>query len=144
MTKTLKGKKWVRSREYGDGRESYKFTFYTGGTQTNLYMNYAVWFRKGGRGVQCNTVYWRCPYELDLVELKKELINFMSDRYGVHGCISVIRALSLYRGKRVYQWEISYRRDERPTADEMQRWFEELDVYDIQRHAYAPVARTAS
>ena len=134
-----KGKgKWLRSREYSD-REAFKYVYYTGGTRMNLYISNAVWFTKGGRGVITITVYWRSPYELDTVSLKKELIAHWRETRGMQECISILRPLSLYNGRRVYQWEVTYRQDERPSNEEIRLVFEELDVYDIQRYAVSAI-----
>lgn len=122
--------RWIRARGYAD-REAYVYTYYTGGTKMNLYMSQATWFSKSGRGVMSIVFYWRSPYELDYVALQKGMCDYMRERHGAERQITVITPLSLYAGRRVIELQTTFRFDERPSEEEMQRWLDNLNDYDL-------------
>lgn len=123
--------RWIHAHGYTD-REAYVFTYYTGGTRMNMCMSQAVWFKKDGIGVIMITFFWRVPFVIEEVSMQMEMSLYMRGRHGASRNITVINTRKNKGSKGVLvEMQSTFRLGERPSSDEMQRWLEELDQFDL-------------
>ena len=131
--------KWKKSREYSD-REAYLWTYFTGGTRNALYIPNAIWFQKAGKGVMTVIMYWRSRYELNPTTLRQDLSTYVRQLFQQRSLISIFTPLSLFKGHRVYQWEVTFEVPTRPTNEEMQAFFQHLDNFPLEDYADSLIA----